>query len=87
MARNRSSPLRQLRERALSTQKSLILCKLAERFHQNRMIEGMRGERKRKTWPNWIETIRVSWKTIASSAYKKRHFLPIIIKKKKKKHI
>ncbi|CAL9030954.1 unnamed protein product, partial [Prunus brigantina] len=49
---------------------------IERRSCQNKISQKKGGERKEKTWPNWIETIRVSWKMIASSGYKRGIFYP-----------
>ncbi|PQQ10619.1 hypothetical protein Pyn_26701 [Prunus yedoensis var. nudiflora] len=76
MAENGSPPQEQPREEPRAP-KTLFSCNWAERISPSRMSQGKRRKMRGKTWPNWIETIRVSWERIASSGYKRGHLLPI----------
>ncbi|KAI5314681.1 hypothetical protein L3X38_043857 [Prunus dulcis] len=74
MAENGIPSLEHLREK-LRASHTLFLCDLAEIISPNRMSQWKRKERRGKTWPNWIETMRVSWEGEASNGYKKRSYL------------
>ncbi|PQQ15213.1 hypothetical protein Pyn_40151 [Prunus yedoensis var. nudiflora] len=76
MAESGHSSSRQLRENPRAPQ-ILFLCNWAERISPNRMSQRNKRRNEGKIWPNWIETIRVSWRKEASSGYKRGHPLRI----------